>query len=173
MGGAADSTRRRAGARLTRPKPESGAAVEVCAFPKSLDAERAILGAALQWPEKVFPVVGDLVGCFYRRDHEELWALLLAMRAEGAPVDLVTVPDRVGRSNTPGRFGGVAYVAELPNHAPAWANAGYYAGLVRADARRRKVIAACHEAADRAYRGTDPVDEVVDDLVARLVEVCE
>lgn len=143
------------------------------AYPHNLDAERAILGAALQWPDEVFGRVGDLAAaCFYRPEHAALWDLLCDMRQAGEPIDLVSVPDRVMRLGA-ARFGGVAGVCELPDCGPAWANVGYYAGLVRSDAKRRAILAACEAAAARAYGGLDDPEVVVDDLIAALVEVCE
>lgn len=140
---------------------------DVKAFPQNLEAERALLGAAMQRPS----LLDDLdleARDFYRKDHGALWALMLDMRRHGEPIDMVTLPDRVGRDPSPGRFGGVGYVTELPDHAPSTANAGHYARLIAENARRRRLIAELQSATERLYAR----DEATEEIASRVLDAC-
>lgn len=150
-------------------------------FPHNLEAERALLGAALQQPGLVERHGEQLAGRWYRRSHEELWTLLRAMLAAGVPIDLVTVPEEVARIESserggrtprePGRFGGVSYVCELPDHTPSIANASYYATLIETHGRRRALIALLHAAAERLYDGREDPSEIAAFLTDRIDEM--
>ncbi len=133
------------------------------AFPQAIDAERALLGGLLQRPDllgDVFEVLKP--GEFYRPEHRDLYALLHEMSSAGEPIDMVSVPMRVEKAEHPERYGGLAYVAELPDYAPSTANLTYYAQQIRQRATLRGVITQAHELADAAYAQPDDVGALID-----------
>jgi replicative DNA helicase len=75
--------------------------------------------------------VSDLVSPedFYRPDHGALFELLKKMLSgeDKDTVELMTVVDRVRREGRAERYGGVAYIADLPNEVPSDANLAHYA----------------------------------------------
>jgi len=106
-------------------------------YPHSLEAERALLGAALREPS-VLLEVGDAVSVddFYLPDHGALWGLLCE---QGLQLDPVTLPRMLDATGEPHRYGGLEYVLELPSYAPATVNADHYAAQVRDLSVRRQV----------------------------------
>lgn len=109
-------------------------------FPHSDDIERALIAAAVSLGGQ--PLDAAVVADFYQPHHGALWALLLSMRDEGAPIDQVTVGERVLHARDPGVYGGPTYLFGCLDHAPpplAWA---YYARRVRDLAQRRKALGA-------------------------------
>jgi hypothetical protein len=64
--------------------------------PFDQDAEEAIIGGALVWPERCDGIVDRLSASdFYRPAHAAIWTALGDLLAEGNPVDAVTVAARV------------------------------------------------------------------------------
>jgi replicative DNA helicase len=141
------------------------------AYPHSVEAERALLGAVVQRPD-LLDRLPALEGLWYRPEHEALWGLIVEMRDRAIPIDLVTLPEMVIRRG-PARFGGVAYVAELPDWAPAVSNAVHYARIVADHGHRRQILAACEAAMALAYAGEVEPAEVVVGLLAALDGVAE
>lgn len=130
--------------------------------PHSLPAERALLGCMMQSPDAIDAVRGVIEPAhFYRPDHGRLFGLLVAMRDDDVPVDLVTVSDRVMRGNRSEEYGGLAYVMTLPDAAPSTVNAATYAGIVRSTYLRRSMVRTLDEAREALLLGADEADEVL------------
>lgn len=128
-------------------------------FPQAIEAERALLGGLLQRPEQLDAIAGTLEPSdLYRGEHRALLAVMLEMHTAGESIDLVTVSERITRGDPEAlRFGGVAYVVELPEAIPSTANLEHYATLVRRKSAQREVIRASRHLAEAAYLDdTDP-----------------
>ncbi|MFZ9652751.1 MAG: DnaB-like helicase N-terminal domain-containing protein, partial [Steroidobacteraceae bacterium] len=118
---------------------------EVRTPPHSIEAEQSVLGGLLL-DSSAWDNVADAVRSadFYRPDHAALFALLGEMSAAGDPIEPVTVQERVCRgraglhSHPADRYGGIAYVVELPDQAPSTANLDYYARRIALLARLRR-----------------------------------
>ena len=79
-------------------------------LPSDVSAERALLGAAMQWPDRVLAEVGGLglrAWHFYRPEHQQLFGLLVEMERNGESIDLVTVPSKIARSGRAADYGGI------------------------------------------------------------------
>jgi replicative DNA helicase len=140
------------------------------AFPQALEAERALLGGLLQRPDLLADISALVRPVdFYRHDHQQLFKLLLEMNARGDAIDMVTVPERVAREESQERYGGVAYVVELPDHVPSTANLGHYAETVRQKAVLRALIATADQLSDAAYQQPDDVTGLLDRAAQEIV----
>jgi replicative DNA helicase len=137
--------------------------MEARPFPQSVEAERALLGGLILDAEQ-FEDVAQVVGAeeFIRPDHGALFELIKAMRAEGAAVDSVTVPERVARGGKDERFGGLGYVLGLPDAVPSTTNLRHYAEVVRGKAVLRRVIEAAQRVSEAAYEHQEEAATVVE-----------
>ena len=125
--------------------------------PQSVEFERAVLGGLIQNPEMLRDVAEILrPDDFFRADHGRLFSLLRQMEAQGEPIDLVTVPERAARDGRSEQYGGLQYVLELPDHAPATVNLGHYAAEIVKKATLRRFIESQQRLVQRAY---DQLDE--------------
>lgn len=133
-----------------------------------LQTERALLGGLIRAPHKLGEVSG-LLGVWRAPEHEALYRLLIDMREEGAAIDSVTVPLRIGQSARPDDCGGVAYASGLTSHAPAVANLTHYAAELRRMAAQRAALALV-EAAPEAIvsEGLEGIDRLARALHATL-----
>lgn len=137
--------------------------------PQSLESERALLGGLMVHEERVDEISGIVrPEDFYRPEHAALYELLLAMRDEGTPIDLVSVPERVVRSEDEGTYGGLAYVLQLPEHLPSAANLSYYAELVRQKALMRKLARIGTRLHDKATAEADDPPALMTEVAALL-----
>ena len=140
--------------------------------PNAVEAERALLGGLIQRPDAIEDIRRNLdASDFWRDDHKLLFGLLVEMHNAEEPIDLITLPERVLRAEEPGRYGGVAYVIELPEHAPSTANLDHYAELIRGKSMLRQLMTLGSELTSTASRHPDDVDGLVDKMTAELVRL--
>jgi hypothetical protein len=128
-----------------------GAAPSTPLPPQNLDAEERLLGAlllaGLDGPAATASAVaaaqqhGLAPADFYRQGgNGSIYAAVLALAATGAPSSPVAVSAELRRRGELDAAGGEQRIVELFAYAHAWANAGHYAGLVRAAAQERALL---------------------------------
>jgi hypothetical protein len=103
------------------------------------DAERQLLGSILIDPT----VWADVAAIIAEHDlrlpqHRRLWRELAAMIADGEPVDVTLLRDRLG-VNGMEEAGGIAYLAEIVDAVPTAHNAKYYATKVKDRSTQRQI----------------------------------
>ena len=139
--------------------------------PVALEAERALLGGLMIAPAR-WSDVSDLVAPedFYRPDHGALFELLKKMLSgeDKDAVELMTVVDRVRREGRAERYGGVAYIADLPNEVPSDANLAHYARLVKEKSVARSVLKLGRHIQARASSDPDDISELISDALNQL-----
>lgn len=125
--------------------------------PHSLEAESAVLGAAMLNADVLPHVAAVLAPAhFYRTGNGLLFAAMLELHGKGAPIDLVTATEALRRKGLLEKAGGAAYLSGLTNQVPSVENAEHYARTIREHANRRAVIAAAREAETAAFDGEEP-----------------
>ncbi|MFT5460669.1 MAG: replicative DNA helicase [Myxococcota bacterium] len=127
--------------------------------PKAIQAERALLGGLMQDPDQLAEMPGGLnPSAFYRPEHGALYAMLSERYRRREPIDLVTIPEAVARSGRHERYGGTAYVLELPDAVSSTANLPHYAAMV-VDAHVRRVVQdRCRRAVEDAPTATSGIE---------------
>lgn len=139
------------------------------------DAEKAILGGLMQWPEEIDRVSRVLrAEDFHRPRNQELYKLILELSEAGhidAGVVYEAAEDR--SAGDPQRFGGAAYVLGCPAVCPAPEALPSYVRVVTDFSARRAWRAAAHEIRDIALAGGTEADmaERVEAIVARARRV--
>ncbi len=151
-------------------RQQDGQVLDARIFPQAKDAERALLGGAIQSPRQI-EECREVVqpGDFYHPDHAALWLALLAlMNAAGEHVDLVSVTERVARGGKDEDYGGLAYMIGLVECTPSTANLCHYAGIIAEKARLRRLIASLQEATVTAFEESRTAEEIAHALVSGL-----
>lgn len=120
--------------------------------PNDCEAEAALLSAVLIDPS-AFDEVADLLHreTFYAEAHGLIWAACAALRAKGQPVDIVQVGSRLRDEGRLQQVGGMGYLTEMLNAAPAIAHRRAYAERVVEKWRLRQVANITGEAHACAY----------------------
>lgn len=109
-------------------------------IPQDLAAEQSALGAMLL-NEKALAQVSEIVKPedFYRPNHAAIFQAIVATWLEGAEVDAVTVAAQLDRAGKLKTVGGAPYLHTLISTVPTPSQGAYYAGIVAAKARMRRL----------------------------------
>ncbi len=140
-------------------------------IPNNIDAERSVLGACQQWPQRVLPSlakVGLKPEHFHYHTHGNLFEAFLRMEREGTPIDTVTLGELLTQSDSNQRFGGISKVLEMQDFVPSGTNAGYHGKLIVEAAKRRHLINTLRDAQTAAYDAIDDPVQVADRAIAAL-----
>ncbi len=141
--------------------------------PHSLEAEGSLLGAILL-DQGVLDEVESLLPvpeAFYAEAHRKIYAAIQALRARGAPVDLVTLTEELSRRGELEEVGGVSYLLGLSESTPTAAFAEHYARIVAEKWTLRRLIQAAGEAMRMAYEEEGSLEEILDRAGKALLEV--
>lgn len=113
-----------------------------------LAAEEAVLGAMMVAPLAIDACLGD-AGLrsehYYRPRHRLIHEAIVALYGTEAPIDALTVTDRLSVEGKLAEVGDRNLIGSLAANTPAPGNAGYYAGIIVEQARLRQI----HELAVR------------------------
>lgn len=101
--------------------------------------EVAVLGSILAEPKCLSEVSCIIAGeHFGSSEHRAIFEAMRRLKADGKPVDIVTVFSEV--ENDIKRVGGIDYLFKLTNDVPSALHATHYASLVRESAQLRRII---------------------------------
>lgn len=135
--------------------------------PRSVEAERAVLGSLLLLPE-----VCDEVALIIRPDdfyddaHARIYRQIVALHESGRPVDPLLVVEKLKDSGDHDAVGGAAYLLELTQEIATAAHAEHFARIVRDKAVLRSLI---HAGTDIIQEASDPTAEARE-MLARAEE---
>ena len=142
--------------------------------PHSIEAETCVLGSMILHAPCIDSVVQiTQADHFYRPAHQLLFSVLIEMKDENKPIDLVTVREALERRRQLQTVGGIEYVVALVEGVPSAANAEYYAAIVRNKALLRQLIVIGTEIVSEAYQTRDEATDFLDEAERKIFEVAE
>jgi replicative DNA helicase len=113
-------------------------------LPQSDESERAVLAAVLLDPRLLPTVAGRLKpDDFFGDRHRRLYAAMLELQDEGAPIDLRTLQAKLEQRAELEQTGGLAYLAGLDVDLPDLGRFETYVEIVKERSVRRRLIDAC------------------------------
>lgn len=128
-------------------------------LPHSVEAEESVVGMPLVHPVVFDQAAGTLIPeDFYHPALRAIYEAELELKRQSKPIDALTVAEQMKAMALYDRlhaFGGEAYLADLMSKVVTVENISYHAGIVKAKADARRLIAACSEIAARGYRDDD------------------
>lgn len=99
--------------------------------PQDIEAEKYLLGSFFQKNELIDSYRGKIEPRhFYREAHRVLYEAMLALRARGQGVDLVTIADELRKKELLERVGGIPFLTEIFHFSPSTANAEQYRKII-------------------------------------------
>lgn len=142
--------------------------------PQSLDAEMAVLGAALLDREAISKTL-ELVNesAFYKQAHCEIFRAIVDLYLRNEPVDLVTLGETLRRNGQFERVGGHEYLETLVESVPTSANVEYHARIVLEKSTLRKLIESATEIVGRSYEESEQADEILDKAEQLIFKISE
>ena len=147
------------------PSPDTGGAF-------NLEAEMALLGAALCDPEATLRCVGPFrADCFSEPLHRRIWTEIAALASRG--VDSSVLPligSRLDAFPAFEQMGGHGYLADLIDHAPPTASAKHYAAEITDTWAQRAMVDLMLDAIREAKEGR-PTPDVLAGLQVNLQRI--
>jgi len=146
--------------------------------PQDLDAEMALLGAMMMARDAVAEVIPLIARedarWFYLPAHQRLFEVLLDLYDDPAKaIDLIVVSDELRRRDLLDLVGGQDYMIQLAESFADWANAEYYARIVRDKGMLRDLIRCAGQIAEQAYAGLDEARNILDTAEQQIFLVTE
>lgn len=141
--------------------------------PHSVDAEQAVLGAALISCHAVAQVLEMLEkDDFYLESHRKVFDVIAYLAGKESPVDTLSVTEELRKREQLERVGGIAYILTLNESVPTAAHVEYYARTVSEKSTLRKLINAASDITALAHEQGREIADVVDEA-GRLVSVVQ
>jgi len=121
--------------------------------PHDLNAEEAVLGSIIIDGDSIAKVSFLRPEDFYREKHNWLFAAMLKLQNDQAPIDQVTLAHALGDKLEP--VGGPAYLAHLVSIVPTSVHVVYYGRLIHRCSVYRQMIVAAESIKQKAYASDD------------------
>ena len=142
--------------------------------PRSLEAERGVLGSILLLPDACDEVALILrPEDFYDDANAKIFAHLLAMYEAGGRIDSTLLIERLRTANVLDDVGGVAYLIELSQAVPHAAHAVYYSQIVKDKAILRSLIYTSTQSLISAYVPGASAQETISQAAERISAIAE
>ncbi|MGL5540958.1 MAG: replicative DNA helicase [Erysipelotrichaceae bacterium] len=142
-------------------------------LPHSVEAEQAILGALLIYPQ-VAAVCKDQdlqSEDFFLESHQILYAIMHELMEATKPLDATSVISRLNDKNQLQDVGGIEYLIRLSDGAISSANAGYYIDIIKNKAHMRSLIATAELIVKEGFDGSNDLDYVMDKAEKDILQV--
>jgi len=146
--------------------------------PHDLDAEMALLGSMMMSRDAIAEVVASIQRSdsqgFYLPAHRHLFEVLLDLYDDPRrAIDLIVVSDELRRRNQFELVGGEEYMVQLAESFADWANAEYYARIVRDKGMLRDLIQCADGISHQAYSAIDEARDILDRAEQQLFDVTQ
>ena len=140
--------------------------------PHDLDAEAAVLSAVMIDPAALDKVLEFLKpDHFYSEAHRRIFEACIELRQKSQPVDVVQVGTWLKDRDRIAQIGGMAYLTEVLNSAPAIANVAAYGQTIREKFRVRQLIVTCQRVAAQGYIDYGEAQIFIDSAEQSIYEI--
>ncbi|WP_159428166.1 replicative DNA helicase [Brevinema andersonii] len=140
--------------------------------PHSVEAEQAVLGAALSNQRALYAITESLVESdFYDPAHQSILRTVVMLESKSRPVDIISVTDALTKSGELAKIGGHHILIDLVDRYASVANIEYHIKLVKDYALLRALISASREIIDLAMKREDDVETILDKADSLMFEV--
>jgi replicative DNA helicase len=140
--------------------------------PHDLDAEAAVLSAVMLDGFALDRVLEFLKPeHFYSEAHRRIFEATVDLRSMGKPVDVVQVGTWLKDRGRIAQVGGMGYLTEVLNAAPAVANVAAYGRTIREKSRIRQLIATCQRVSAEGYLDYGEAQAFIDSAEQAVYEI--
>jgi replicative DNA helicase len=154
-------------------RPELGELLDLQP-PRSIEAERAVIGSVLLLPE-VADEVALIVRAedFYDEAHRRIFGHMQKLVEEGRQIDPLLLSQRLKDASEYELVGGAAYLIELGQQVATAAHAEHYARIVRDKAVLRSLIHAGTDIVHEAYDPSGEAREILSKVEERIFRILD
>lgn len=130
--------------------------------PKALEFEEAVIGGLLM-DHTAYGIVSRVIEKakeFYEPKHQFIWRAIVSLKEQGAPVDILTVNERLKKHKRLEAAGGSYYLVEMSNRVTSTANIEYHASVVHAKFLRRDGINQTMNTLKKLYESNNSIYDI-------------
>ncbi|MDP9148469.1 MAG: replicative DNA helicase [Myxococcota bacterium] len=140
--------------------------------PHDLDAEAAVLSSVMIDPLALDKVNEFLKAeHFYSEAHRRVFEACVDLSAGGKPVDVVQVATWLRDHERLAQVGGMAYLTEILNAAPAVANVAAYGKTIHEKWRVRQLVLTCQRLTAQGYAGYGDAQQFIDSAEQAVYDI--
>lgn len=131
--------------------------------PKSIDAEKCVLGA-IMLDNKALNAAQELLRGedFFLESHRKIYRMMEQLSEKSMVIDLLTVKEALENSGELEKIGGAVYISSLVDGVPKSANIEYYAKIVIEKSILRELIDSSHNIISNCLDSDTPPEEILD-----------
>jgi replicative DNA helicase len=144
-------------------------------LPNYLLAEKTLLGVVIQNNEALVKAMekGLRPDDFFLPEHQNVFAAMLHLDEQRAPIDSVTLADALNKLGKLESSGGHAYISQLGDGIPRAMNVEHYVQIIRDKAVLRELIHKAEAIQDRAFGADGSADEILDQAETWIFQLAE
>jgi replicative DNA helicase len=142
--------------------------------PQAIPLEEAVLGAAML-DKDAFAIVIDILKAdsFYIDAHQLIYKAMLELFEKSAPIDLLTVSEKLRTMGEYEAAGGASYLVNLTNKISSSANIEYHARIISQKFIQRELIRVSTDIIRDSYEETTDVFDLLDKAEQGLFGITE
>lgn len=141
--------------------------------PHSIEAEQGVLGCILQSPNGCITTAEISLGPegdpFFDLRNRKIWQTIVDLHDKNAPIDLMTISQRLANQRKLQEVGGIAYITSLSGASPAPASLEYFLEIVTEKFQLRRTITVCTEIVSTLYDQDTDVSDAVSKAQTRVL----
>lgn len=143
-------------------------------MPSSKEAEQSVVGSMIMDREAVIMASEILVReDFYYQDCGILFESMLELYNEEAPIDVVTLQNRLREKDVPEQLKDISFVGEMVTSVPTSANIKHYANIVKEKSMLRRLIRVNEDIANQCYLGRDSLEGILADTEKKIFDLLQ
>lgn len=141
--------------------------------PHSIEAERAVLGAILRYPDQFTRILDKIrlkKDHFFTDTHRFIFEAMTDLDAANKPIDVLTVVETLVKKpiQSPPNF---TYFIELIENCPVTQNVEHYAGIIREKFFLRRVIKVCQDTSQKAFSAQGELKAFLETVEKEFLEI--
>ena len=143
-------------------------------MPHSVEAEQSVIGA-MMIDQEAITVASEMLSSedFYQKQYGVLFDAMTGLYAEGKPVDLITLQNRLKEMDVPPEISSLEFIRDMITAVPTSANVRYYAQIVQDKALLRRLIKVNEDIANACYAGKEKVEDIMEDTEKQIFQVLQ
>ena len=131
-------------------------------LPHSVEAEQSVIGSMLMDKDAIIAASEIITASdFYQQQYGIMFECMVELFNEGAPVDLITLQNRLKEKDVPPEVSSLEFVRDIITTVPTSANVRSYANIVYEKSVLRKLIKVNEEIANSCYVGKESLEDIL------------
>jgi replicative DNA helicase len=142
--------------------------------PQNIEAEESTLGALMIDKDAITKVADSLFAeDFYKPEHRLIYEAILDLYRKNAPIDVLSLTNRLKEKKLLEEIGGVSFLTSLVNKTPSSAHISHYAQIVHEKKILRDLISASYKIAELGWQESEDINNVLDKAEQAIFSVSQ